>query len=286
MERKDWYNVLAPTLFNEADVGEILAADAKELVGRTITTTVYDLTQDERKAHMKLTLEITNTDGKSCHTKINAFLLDTSYLRSLIRRRASKVEAVINVETKDGVKIRVKPLVVTFQKSNTSQKEKIRSVLIKRITELGREQAFEAFLLEIISDKIPKILKDEIRKIYPIKNVEIRRIDLTEKFGKQEEKGKKRAQLEKAIAKSIEKLKKEGKELPKPKARSPLELKAETADAEVVVGPAAGAAEKELEEAEEEAEEEAAEEEIEDREPEGEAEVAEIAEGDAEEKSA
>ncbi len=275
-KRKDWYTVLAPSLFNEALVGQVLASDSKELPGRTLTTTVYDLTNDMRKAHMKLVLEILNTDGKNCHTKINSFVLDNSYLRSLIRRRASKVEAVINLETKDEVKIRVKPIVITFQKCNTAQKQNIRSLLIKRIEELGPLHTFDAFLLEVISDKIPKMLKDEIRKIFPIKNVEIRRIDFTEKFGKMEEKLKKRAKLKKAIDKNIEKLRTDGKELPHKKTKDVLDLRAEGEDAEVLKEPVKQKApaedvDKDMKEAEEAAEQDAAEVEVEDREPEAEA---------------
>ena len=260
-KRKDWYTVLAPSLFNEADVGQILASDDKELPGRTLTTTVYDVTDDMRKAHMKLDLEILNTDGKKCRTKINSFVLDNSYLRSLIRRRSSKVEAVINVVTKDDIKIRVKPIVVTFLKCNTAQKERIRKVLIKRVLEIGKDHNFDSFLLEVISDKIPKMLKDDIKKLFPIKNVEIRRIDFTDQFGKMEEKMKKRAKLQKAIEKNVEKLKAEGKELPKKKSKDVLELTAESEDVDT---------DKNMEAVAEAEAEEAAEVESEDREPEAE----------------
>lgn len=177
-KRKDWYTVLSPDVFHNVEVGKILATESKTLPGKKIDTTVYDVTNDPRKAHMKLLLEITHLEGKKAHTKIKEFELVRAYVRSLVRRRVTKIEAVISVEARDGIKLRIKPLVVTASKCRSSQKGKIRRAIMKATFDLGKSKTFEEFLLDTLGEKVQKVLREEIKKIYPIRNVEIRRIQI------------------------------------------------------------------------------------------------------------
>ncbi|MFH0962156.1 MAG: 30S ribosomal protein S3ae [archaeon] len=177
-KRKDWYTVLSPDVFHNVEIGKILATEAKTLPGKRIDTTVYDVTNDPKKAHMKLLLEVTHLEGKKAHTKIREFELVRAYVRSLVRRRITKIEAVVSVEARDGTKLRIKPLVITASKCRSSQKGKIRRAIMKATFELAKSKTFEEFLLETLDEKIQSILREEIKKIYPVRNVEIRRIQI------------------------------------------------------------------------------------------------------------
>lgn len=177
-KRKDWYQVLSPALFKETPVGEIISADPKQLVGRTIETTASELTGDLRKSHMNVTFRIISVDGKKARTTVEGFDLAKSYVRSLVRRRASKIDANVKVDLKDGAVVRIKPIVVSFRKCDTSQKKVIRQLLLDRIGESARPLDFDNVLLDTISEKIIKSARDEIKKVYPVKNVEVRMIEL------------------------------------------------------------------------------------------------------------
>ncbi len=177
-KRKDWYQVLSPALFKEAPVGEILCADAKQLVGRTIETTASELTGDMRKSHMNVTFRIISVDGKKARTKVEGFDLAKSYVRSLVRRRASKIDANVKVELRDGAAVKIKPIVVSFRKCDTSQKKVIRKLLMDKIHESARVLDLDNLLLATISDNVIKTARDEIKKVYPVKNVEVRMVEL------------------------------------------------------------------------------------------------------------
>ncbi len=177
-KRKDWYQVLSPALFKEALVGEIISADSKQLVGRTIETTASELTGDMRKSHMNVTFRIISIDGKKARTKVEGFDLAKSYVRSLVRRRASKIDANVKVDLKDGAIVRIKPIVVSFRKCDTSQKKVIRKLLLDKIGESARPLDLDNVLLDTISEKLIKSARDEIKKVYPVKNVEVRMIEL------------------------------------------------------------------------------------------------------------
>lgn len=177
-KRKDWYQVLSPALFKEALVGEILCADAKQLVGRTVETTASELTGDMRKSHMNVTFRIISVDGKKARTKVEGFDLAKSYVRSLVRRRASKIDANVKVELRDGAAVKIKPIVVSFRKCDTSQKKVIRKLLMDKIHESARVLDLDNLLLATISDTVIKTARDEIKKVYPVKNVEVRMVEL------------------------------------------------------------------------------------------------------------
>lgn len=177
-KRKDWYEVLSPAPFKEVMIGEILAADPKQLIGRTVETTAMELTGDLRKSHINVTFRIVSVDGRKARTKVAGFDLAKSYVRSLVRRRASKIDANIKIELKDGASVRIKPLVVAFRKCDTSQKQVIRKLLVDKIHESAMSCDLDNLMLETISDKIIKTARDEIKKVYPVKNVEIRMIEL------------------------------------------------------------------------------------------------------------
>ncbi len=177
-KRKDWYQVLSPALFKEAPVGEIISADPKQLVGRTIETTASELTGDLRKSHMNVTFRIISVDGKKARTTVEGFDLAKSYVRSLVRRRASKIDANVKVDLKDGASVRIKPIVVSFRKCDTSQKHVIRKLLLDKIGESARPLDFDNVLLDTISEKLIKSARDEIKKVYQVKSVEVRMIEL------------------------------------------------------------------------------------------------------------
>lgn len=177
-KRKDWYEVLSPALFKEATIGEILSADPKQLIGRTVETTASELTGDLRKSHINITFRIVSVDGRKARTKVAGFELAKSYVRSLVRRRASKIDANIKIELKDGASVRIKPLVVAFRKCDTSQKQVIRKLLVDKIYESAMSCDLDNLLIETISDRIMKTARDAIRKVYPVKNVEVRMIEL------------------------------------------------------------------------------------------------------------
>jgi small subunit ribosomal protein S3Ae len=177
-KRKDWFTVVAPDLFHNVEIGKIIATEAKTLPGKRVDTTVYDVTNDAKKAHMKLLLEITHLEGGRAHTKIKEFELVRAYVRSLVRRHVTKIEAAVAVEGRDGIRLRIKPLVVTASKCRSSQKGKIRRTMMKVVFELAKAKTFEEFLTDTIAEKIQKAIREEIKKIYPVRNVEIRRIQI------------------------------------------------------------------------------------------------------------
>jgi ribosomal protein S3AE len=75
------------TLNNE--IMEIM--NKHELVGRIIESTLYDITNDFSHQYMKIFFQVKEIDGKTARTIFKGHEYSRDYLRSLVRRRTTKV---------------------------------------------------------------------------------------------------------------------------------------------------------------------------------------------------
>lgn len=176
---KQWYSIVAPKIFNQIEIGETMGVE-DQLIGRTTQVLVSDLTGDPRKTHIKLKLQINGVDGDKATTQIKELELLRGYLRSIIRRRSVKIEETIDVKTRDNAKVRVKPLVITALLCRSDQETAIRAVIRQVVEDAAKQRTFDAFMLDLISEKLPKDIRQAITKLYPIKNAEIRKAEVLE----------------------------------------------------------------------------------------------------------
>ncbi|MEE8167982.1 MAG: 30S ribosomal protein S3ae [Candidatus Hydrothermarchaeales archaeon] len=177
---KKWYEILAPEMFDEANIGETIASDPSELKGRVIETTMHDLTGDFSKHHIKLRFQIVDVKGGKAYTKFAGQSLSRDYMRSQIRRKTTRVEGVTDVETNDGQKLRVKTIALAVGRAQTAQERLIRRIMSERVREIARSLSLNHFIREVVLGKVSTEMYRRAQKIYPIKRVEVRKMKLLE----------------------------------------------------------------------------------------------------------
>ncbi len=177
---KKWYTLIAPEYFGMAELGETPADDPNKVLNRTVETTLADLTNDysNQNTYKKLIFKVYRVAGENAYTKFFRFELTREYLNSLTRRRTSKIEDVIDLTTADGYTLRVKPVVFTIRRCKSSQKRAIRAIMRQIVLEKGTSMNFVQFLQECVLGKVPAEIYKNAKKIYPIRRVEIRKIEL------------------------------------------------------------------------------------------------------------
>jgi ribosomal protein S3AE len=89
------------------------------------------------------------------------------------RRHSSKVEVVFDVETRDKKKIHVKAIAWTAVKASIRKRTDIRKKMKELITEAATKMDKDDLLKEFFAGELPKKVADELRKIVPIRRVEI-----------------------------------------------------------------------------------------------------------------
>ena len=175
---KNWYQILAPTLFDSTPVSETLSDKPNNLIGRITEVSLQDITNDFRKSHIKLFFKIDKIQDGNAHTQFNGHTLTSDYLRRMIRRRKSRVDGVYDIETRDGAYLRVKPFAITEKRIQNSQKKLIRNVMKETITKEGKTKTLNEFLRDTLEGKTGSAIYKNCKKFYPVKRVEIYKTEL------------------------------------------------------------------------------------------------------------
>jgi small subunit ribosomal protein S3Ae len=172
---KEWFNIEAPVYLNRAIVGNTMAGDPSLLLGRNVETTVGELTNDMTKNNTKVILRINNVVGDIATTDLVGHELTTDYVRSIVKRQTSRIDANIEVKTKDGFVIRVKPTCFTIKRARSSQIKAIREVMIEIVKKRASDSDFENFMQEAILGRLSAAIYRQAKFIYPLRRVEIRK---------------------------------------------------------------------------------------------------------------
>jgi small subunit ribosomal protein S3Ae len=170
---KKWYEVLAPELFNNISLGTVPADDPDKLIGRVMETTLYDVTGDISQVHVKLYFQIIKVEGDKAYTWFKGHELARDYMRSLIRRKSSKIQGIFDITTKDGYVLRMTIVALTSYRCKSSQKRAIRRIMRDYITSRAPELTLAELVSETLSYKISNEIAERARKIYPIRRVEV-----------------------------------------------------------------------------------------------------------------
>lgn len=175
---KEWYRVLAPDMFNNAQIAETLSDDREKVMGRVTEVTMQDLTGDFSKMHIKLLFKVYEVNGFDAHTRFIGHTLTSDYIRRLTRRKHSKTDGVFDVLTKDKAMIRIKPMAVTEKRIQVSQQQAIRGIMGDVLNREAAKSLASEFIREMISGNISKDILKACKPIYPLKRVEIRRSEV------------------------------------------------------------------------------------------------------------
>jgi len=172
-KEKSWYTIKTPLLFGEKEVGETPAKDPDLLIGRGVEVTMRELTGDFSKQYIKLRFEIDKVAGNVASTKFTSHKTTTDYVRSMIRRGTSRVDASAVVRTKDDRRIKLHVLAVTIRRAKSSQQRHMRQVIEDLLMESSEERTYEELVKAAVNGKLASEVYHKAKKIYPLKRVEI-----------------------------------------------------------------------------------------------------------------
>lgn len=178
---KKWYTILAPKIFGSVEIGQTSTTDPDLLIGRKIDVSLMTLINDFKKYYMKFKFKIVSVDNSNAHTKFDGSQCLSDYVSRMVLRYSRRVDTVQDLVTKDGIKIRVKGLGIIRSRVKSSIKNNIRVVIreiVKREVEGG---TLEGLIRGIISDSIKNKVLREARRIYPVRNFEIRKTEVLAK---------------------------------------------------------------------------------------------------------
>jgi small subunit ribosomal protein S3Ae len=169
---KQWYKITTPKEFGESEIGTTPARDPNLLLRRKVEATMRELSGDFSKQYVKLRFQISDVAGDTAHTRFMGHQVTTDYVRSMIRRGTSRIDAIMKLETKDGKKLKVHMLAITIKRAKSSQQRYIRETMEKLVKETAANKTLNELVEDIIKGKLASSVYHETKKIYPLKRVE------------------------------------------------------------------------------------------------------------------
>jgi len=176
--RKEWYEVYVPSYFGGTKLADTLGDEEGKVVGRTIETTLSQITGDFSQDYLKLYFQINKIDGDRANTIFKGHEYLRDYLRSLVRRRSTKIDGIFNITTKDNYKLRLTIVALTQKRIKTSQEKSIRSIMSEVLKQKSAELTFEQLVHEMVLGKLASDIYNETRKVAALRHVGVRKSKL------------------------------------------------------------------------------------------------------------
>ena len=176
---KRWYTIRAPrTPWSFRVIGETLAEDPSQLIGRNYEIIQNELDGDFSKMHVKVVFKVTDVLGNDAITEFVGHELLKDHVRRQVRRDRGKIDDTIDVVTEDGYYVRFKPLMISRARIKSSQKQQMRTIARDIILTTGATSTWFKLQTATLDGTLENKIKEAVSKIQPVRTVVIRRTQL------------------------------------------------------------------------------------------------------------
>ena len=176
---KRWFTIRAPrTPWSFRVIGETLAEEPSQLIGRNYEVIQNELDGDFSKMHVKVVFKVTDVLGNDAITEFVGHELLKDHVRRQVRRDRGKIDDTIDVVTEDGFYVRFKPLMISRARIKSSQKQQMRTIARDIILTTGATSTWFKLQAATLDGTLENKIKEAVSKIQPVRTVVSRRTQL------------------------------------------------------------------------------------------------------------
>ena len=176
---KRWYTIRAPRHpWDFKQIGETIGESDDHIMGRIYEMTLQEFNGDFTKMHIILRFRVTEVVGRDALTTFIGHHHQTDHIRRQIRRYRGKVDDVVDVVSTDGYLVRLKPLIITQKRVQTSVKQAMRSKAAEVIRAYASKNTFSKIQESILGGELEGEILNAVKPIYPVKSVAIHKSQL------------------------------------------------------------------------------------------------------------
>ena len=176
---KRWYTIRAPRFpWDFKNIGETLGESDEHIFGRVYSMTLQEFNGDFTKMHILLKFRVTSCVGQDAITQFIGHEHQNDHVRRQVRRYRGKVDAVVDVVTKDGFLVRMKPMIITQNRIKTSVKQSIRESASETIRTTAAKMTYADLQKIMLSGELEESISKVVKVIYPTKTCVIRKSQL------------------------------------------------------------------------------------------------------------
>lgn len=176
--QKEWYEIVSPELFGEETVAETPAEEPEMVEGRTVEVNLQDLMPSSDKYYMDVSLKVEAVEGSTARSRIFGHEVSSEYISKMVSRRSNRIDAVADVTTADEQDVRVKIVATTIRKTNSSKVNSVRKRMVEVAEERAEDADLEDYMESIFTGDLQEAIRGDARKIYPLREVEIRKTEV------------------------------------------------------------------------------------------------------------
>ncbi|MDC0040785.1 hypothetical protein OAJ11_03070 [Candidatus Poseidoniales archaeon] len=176
---KRWFTIRAPrNPWSFRIIGETIAEEPEQLVGRTFDIMQNELDGDFSKMHVQVVFRITDVVGGDALTEFSGHNVQKDHIRRQIRRYRGKVDDTVDVVTEDGYYVRFKPLLISRGRVKSSQKSAMRAKARDAILTMGASSTWIQLQKAVLDGTMETAIKEAVSTISPVRTAMIRRSQL------------------------------------------------------------------------------------------------------------
>ncbi|MCY3410309.1 MAG: hypothetical protein INQ03_01620 [Candidatus Heimdallarchaeota archaeon] len=175
-KNKTWVNIMTPAYVDEKSLGSSPTTNVEYMIGRTIKTSLMDLTGQFKDLNYELTFKVTRLDGNIGRTEFFGYELSRDFKRAQIRNHRSKVEGIYTFKLSDGARIRVTTFIVTPSRIASSEKKELRKLVYDNLVENMKGMSLPAFVDRLINGSLVETLLEVAEEYTDIKVLDISKV--------------------------------------------------------------------------------------------------------------
>ena len=173
---KRWYTIRHLVIHGISKHGETIGESDEHIVGEEMT--LQEFNGDFTKMHVILRFRVDECVGQDALTTFIGHHHQTDHTRRQIRRYRGKIDDVVDVVTTDGYLVRLKPLIITQKRVQTSVKQVMRSKTKDLLLGYAAKNTYAKLQESILGGELEEDIRKTVKPVYPIKSVSIRKSQL------------------------------------------------------------------------------------------------------------
>jgi small subunit ribosomal protein S3Ae len=178
-KNKRWFTIRAPRHpWNFKPIGETIGETDEHIMGRIYEMTQQEFSGDFTKMHVLLRFRVTEVVGQDALTTFVGHAHQSDHTRRQIRRYRGKIDDVVDVVTTDGYLVRLKPLMITERRCQTSVKQAMRAKSAEVIRACAAKSNYSKLQEAMLGGELETDIRNAVKSIYPCRNVVVRKSQL------------------------------------------------------------------------------------------------------------